>query len=114
MNPIRILLAASLSALAFGAHAAGDPVAGRKKNFQCEGCHGIPGYKTAFPEVYKVPKLGGQHPGYIVAALKAYKKGERDHGTMRAIAADMSDKDMEDLAAYYGNAPAATAAAEKK
>jgi cytochrome c553 len=114
MNPIRILVAAVAAASALGANAAGDPVAGRQKNFQCEGCHGIPGYKTAFPEVYKVPKLGGQHAGYIVTALKAYKKGERDHGTMRAIAADMSEKDMEDLAAYYGDAPAATAAAPKK
>ena len=69
-----------------------------------------PGWKTAFPEVYQVPKLGGQHPAYIAAALKAYKKGERDHPTMRAIASDLSDKDMEDLAAYYGAAPAAAAA----
>lgn len=115
MNPIRILVAATLCALAFGAHAAGDAVAGKLKNYQCEGCHGIPGWKTAFPEVYHVPKLGGQHPGYIIAALKSYKKGERDHPTMRAIAADLSDKDMEDIAAYYGEtAPATSAAAQKK
>jgi cytochrome c553 len=98
-------------ALSFGAQAAGDAAAGAKKNFQCQGCHGIPGWKTAFPEVYPVPKLGGQHAQYIVTALKAYKKGERDHQTMRAITADMSDQDIEDLAAYYGaSAPAATAA----
>lgn len=97
--------------MSLGAQAAGDAASGAKKNFQCQGCHGIPGWKTAFPEVYPVPKLGGQHPQYIVTALKAYKKGERDHQTMRAIAADMSDQDIEDLAAYYGaSAPAATAA----
>lgn len=111
MSTLRILVAATAAALAFGAHAAGDPAAGKKRNFQCQGCHGIPGWKTAFPEVYTVPKLGGQHPAYIVSALKAYKKGERDHPTMRAIAADLSDKDMEDLAAYYGNG--ASAAAKK-
>jgi cytochrome c553 len=109
MSPFRILVAAVAAALSLGAQAQGDPVAGRHKNYQCQGCHGIPDWKTAYPEVYRVPKLGGQHPAYIVAALKAYKSGERDHQTMRAIAADLSVKDMEDIAAYYGVA-AATAA----
>ncbi|MES2355977.1 MAG: cytochrome c [Pseudomonadota bacterium] len=84
--------------------AAGDPVAGAKKVFQCQGCHGIPGYRTAFPDLYSVPKLGGQHPNYIVQALQEYKKGERNHSTMRGIAANLSDQDMADVAAYYGGA----------
>ena len=70
----------------------------------CQGCHGIPGYKTAFPEVYHVPKLGGQSRTYLVNALKAYRSGERTHPSMRGIAASLSDKDMEELAAYYGGA----------
>ena len=53
----------------------------------CIGCHGIPGYKTAYPSVYHVPKIAGQHPAYLVAALKAYKSGERQHPSMRGIAA---------------------------
>jgi cytochrome c553 len=101
MSATRIFLAALAAALATSAQAAGDPVAGKQKVFQCMGCHGIPGWKTAFPEVYSVPKLGGQHAAYIVAALKQYQKGERDFPTMRSIAADLSDKDMEDIAAYY-------------
>jgi cytochrome c553 len=113
MSRTRLLIAAVAAALATSAHAAGDPVAGKQKNFQCIGCHGIAGWKTAFPEVYHVPKLGGQHAAYIVAALKQYKKGERDHPTMRSIAADLSDKDMEDLAAYYAQAAGATAVAGK-
>lgn len=76
----------------------------------CEGCHGIPGYKTAFPEVYSVPKLGGQHAAYIVKALQEYKKGERTHPSMRAIAATLSDQDMADLAAYYSSEKAQSAA----
>ena len=56
-----------------------------------------------------VPKIGGQHPAYIVKALQAYKSGERNHPSMRAIAATLSDKDMADLAAYYGGAEARTA-----
>ena len=107
---LRLVVAAALATLSVPALAAGDANAGAKKNFQCQGCHGIAGWKTAFPEVYQVPKLGGQKEAYIVAALKAYKSGERDHQTMRAITADLSDKDMEDLAAYYAATPAKAAA----
>jgi cytochrome c553 len=113
MSRLHVLAAAVTAAFAFCAHAEGDPAAGKERNFQCKGCHGIPGWKTAFPEVYPVPKLGGQHPAYIVAALKAYKSGDRDHATMRAIAGDLSDKDMQDLAAYYGAAAAEATAAKK-
>jgi cytochrome c553 len=80
----------------------GDPVAGRRKTQMCAGCHSIPGWRTAYPEVYGVPKIGGQHPAYIVKSLQAYKSGERNHPSMRAIAATLSDQDMADLAAYYG------------
>ena len=105
MSRTRLILAAAIAAaLASTAHAAGDPAAGKQKNFQCQGCHGIPGWKTAFPEVYHVPKLGGQHAAYLVTALKQYKSGERDHTTLRSIAATLSEKDMEDLAAYYSQA----------
>jgi cytochrome c553 len=109
MTPIRILAAAVL-AIALAAHAGLASL--ESKIAQCQGCHGIADWKTAYPEVYRVPKLGGQKAGYIVSALKAYKSGERDFPTMRAIAADLTDKDMQDLAAYYAGAPAAVA--EKK
>src|SRR5258705_9305673 len=85
---------------------AGDAdAAHRNKIAMCIGCHGIPGYKTAFPEVYHVPRIAGQQPAYIINALSAYKSGQRSHPSMRGIAASLSDKDMQDLAAYYG-APA--------
>lgn len=67
----------------------------------CIGCHGIKGYQASFPEVHKVPMISGQNGKYIVAALNAYKKGERKHPSMRALAATLSDQDMADLAAYY-------------
>lgn len=89
--------------------AAGDAAAGKQKTAMCQGCHGIPGYKTAFPSVYNVPKLGGQHAAYLVTALQAYKSGERSHPTMRAIAAGLNDQDMADLAAYYAADDAKTA-----
>jgi cytochrome c553 len=84
--------------------AEGDPAAGMNKTAMCAGCHGIPGFRTAYPETYHVPKLGGQNPGYIVAALKAYKAGERNHPTMNAIASSLTEQDMADLAAYYADA----------
>ena len=74
----------------------------RNKIAMCIGCHGIPGYKTAFPDVYHVPKIAGQQPGYIIAALKAYRSRQRPHPSMRGIAASLSDQDIADLAAYYG------------
>ena len=104
--PIRLLLIASsiaLAAPAFGQQAAlvGDPKEAHKKIAMCEGCHGIPGYKTAYPLVYHVPKLGGQSAVYLASALNAYKSGQRSHPSMRGIAASLTDKDIADLAADY-------------
>lgn len=82
----------------------GDASVGAQNVQRCQGCHGIPGWRTAYPEVYQVPKIAGQHSPYFVSALKAYKSGERKHPGMRAIAVSLSDKDMADLAAYYAEA----------
>ena len=115
MKPFRVISAVAAwglmaAATPLFAADAGDPAAGAKKNSMCIGCHGIPDYHTAFPEVYRVPKLGGQHAAYIVKALQEYKAGNRSHPSMRAIAAGLSDKDMADLAAYYSGEAAKTAA----
>ena len=80
--------------------AGGDPEAGALKAVTCMGCHGIPGYFTVYP-TYHVPRVGGQHAGYVVDALKAYKSGARSHKTMRAQAASLSEQDMADIAAYF-------------
>lgn len=113
-----LLLAALLSALVPSLRAAeGSAEAAKEKLSMCIGCHGIPGYRTSFPEVYSVPKLGGQHPDYIVSALTAYRSGERSHPTMQGIAGGLSEQDMADLAAYYSAgapAPAAAPAANDK
>jgi cytochrome c553 len=91
----------------------GDAARGAKLNASCIGCHGITGYQASFPEVYRVPAISGQNDKYIIAALNAYKKGERKHPSMRAIAGSLSEQDIADLAAYYathGGVPAATTA----
>jgi cytochrome c553 len=67
----------------------------------CFGCHGIVGYQSTFPEVYKVPKIAGQSAAYIAAALKAYQAGDRKHPTMRGIATSLTDQDITDIAAFY-------------
>lgn len=102
------LAAALLSAPALYAQGMqGRAAEGAKKNSMCEGCHGIEGWRTAYPKVYSVPKIGGQHASYIVAALKGYKSGARSHPTMDAVAASLSEQDMADLAAYYSVAAGA-------
>ena len=97
------IILAAFAAAAFAQPPAlkGDPKEARKKIAMCEGCHGIPGYKTAYPVVYHVPKLGGQSIIYLSNALHAYKAGQRSHPSMRGIAASLSDQDIADLAAYY-------------
>lgn len=81
------------------AAAAGNAANGKVLAYTCLGCHGIASYKNAYPN-YSVPALVGQHPEYIVAALKAYKDKERSHGTMHVQAESLSEQDMEDVAAY--------------
>lgn len=94
------------------ATAAGDPAAGAQKNRMCQGCHGIPTWRYAYPP-YSVPRLGGQHAQYIVNALQEYKSKARSNPTMQAIAAGLSDQDMQDLAAYYSAPPQKAAAAQQ-
>lgn len=95
-------LATSLTILGLaapGLASAADAARGAKLAYTCQGCHGIPNYKNAYP-IYSVPKLGGQHAAYIVAALKGYASQERAHATMHAHAATLSEQDMQDIAAY--------------
>ena len=100
---MKMLLCSSLLVISVAAQAEGDAAKGKKNTVMCVGCHGIDGYRTAFPKVYNVPKIGGQHPAYLVKALQAYKTGARSHPGMKAIAKYLSKQDMEDLAAYYAD-----------
>jgi cytochrome c553 len=81
----------------------GNIEAAKAKVSMCIGCHGIPGYRASFPEVYRVPKIAGQSDKYIQVALRAYASGERTHPSMNAISKSLSDQDIADLAAYYAN-----------
>jgi cytochrome c553 len=107
---LAVLMFAIAGAGATSAAGAAEAVANaqtRNKLEQCIGCHGIPGYKTGFPEVYEVPMIGGQSAKYIEAALQAYKKGERQHPQMTPTAKTLSDQDIAAIAAYYAQQSAA-------
>lgn len=96
------LLAAAFLLGGAPAMAEGDPEAGRLKAETCMGCHAVKGYFNVYP-TYHVPKLGGQNAKYVESALKAYKAGTRAHDTMHANAANLSDQDIADIAAYLEN-----------
>ena len=76
-----------------------NPANGRQLAYTCQGCHGITGYKNAYPS-YRVPKIGGQSPQYLTQALTEYREGKRKHPTMQAQSMSFSPQDIADLSAY--------------
>lgn len=89
------------------AFAEGDAAAGEMLAYTCLGCHGVEGYRNAYPS-YRVPKLGGQKAAYLVVAIKGYREGTRAHPTMAAQAASLTDQQIEDAAAYLASLSADT------
>jgi cytochrome c553 len=77
----------------------GDATRGRQLTFTCHGCHGVTGYKNAYPS-YHVPRIGGQSSTYLANALTEYRQGTRKHPTMQAQAQSFSDQEIADIAAY--------------
>ena len=104
------MLSLACAFLASPAAAQGNAERGAKLAYTCQGCHGIEGYRNAYPS-YRVPKLGGQKAAYLVAALQGYRDGSREHPTMQAQASSMSDEEMQDLAAYFSSVANETVAA---
>jgi len=98
------LLGSLATAPALAQAAAGDAARGKQISYTCLGCHGIEGYKNAYP-AYSVPKLEGQHPEYLAAALTGYRDGDRAHLTMHSQASTLSDQDIQDIAAYFAGKP---------
>ena len=85
--------------LANPASAAGDPAAGQEKSAVCAACHGADG--KAIQPTY--PNLSGQHASYIAKQLTEYRDGGRANALMSGQAANLSDEDIQDLAAYYAS-----------
>ncbi|MDT3500673.1 c-type cytochrome [Stenotrophomonas maltophilia] len=78
---------------------AGNYDNGRVLAYTCQGCHGITGYKNAYPS-YRVPKIGGQTQQYLTQALTEYRQGKRRHPTMQAQSMSFSEQEIADLSVY--------------
>jgi len=91
-------VATGLLAMSVGAQP-GEAEAGLAKSTVCAACHGADG-NSVTPDW---PSLAGQHPSYTARQLQAYKDGQRIDPGMRGFSAQLSDQDMQDLAAYYAN-----------
>jgi cytochrome c553 len=91
------LLAFALPAVA----ASGNAEVGRKKSEPCKACHGEAGI-SASPEF---PNLAGQHADYLVAVITHYKNGKRKNAIMQGQVANLTQKDILDLAAYFAGLP---------
>lgn len=94
--------AAAATVAAAVAPAKGDVVRGQQLTYTCQGCHGITGYKNAYPS-YHVPKIGGQSSEYLLNALIGYREGTRKHPTMQAQAQSFSDQDIADITAFLSS-----------
>ena len=96
---IRSVIALLVVGLTFGGHvlAAGDAAAGKNKANVCGGCHGLDGHSSN--DLW--PNLAAQKNGYLVAQIKAFRDGDRKSPMMQPMVANLSDQDVEDLAAYY-------------
>jgi cytochrome c553 len=106
-RPGAIIFLISMLLFAHSAAAAGDVEQGKELGFTCLGCHGIDGYRNAYPS-FRVPKLAGQQGAYIASALRAYRDGTRSHPTMKAQASSLTDQDIENLIAWIASSGDAT------
>ena len=113
--PVRsgVRLATAIVALSCGTLAAsasaqqpplGNAREGKIIGYTCLGCHGIKGYRNAYPD-YNVPRLRGQSPQYLYDALKEYRSGARAYPTMHLQALSLDPQQMRDVAAYLAGKP---------
>lgn len=100
MKTMTVLVCGAMLSLS-GVAWAGNAAAGKEKSKSCAACHGADG--NGVPSMADTPKLAGQHADYLVRALQGYKAGTRKNAIMAPMAAPLSQRDMEDLAAYFSS-----------
>ena len=98
------MLAASALTLGTSVAMAAGAEAGKEKAAVCFSCHGADGNSNT-GQVPQPPKLAGQHADYLIRAMQDYASGARSNPIMAAFAANLTDEDREDLAAYYASLP---------
>ena len=96
---IALAVAALIAVPAYAS--SGDADVGRKKSEPCKACHGEGGI-SASPDF---PNLAGQNADYLAVALSHYKNGKRKNPIMQGQVANLSPRDIQDLAAYYARQP---------
>ena len=96
----KILMALTTSiALAAGGALAGNPDAGKSRATLCAGCHGMNGISP----IPNYPNLKGQNERYLIKALRDFRDGRRTDPTMSPMAKPLTDRDIDDLAAYFSS-----------
>jgi len=98
MNKLLIAILASVSIISV-AHAAGDAAKGQGKTAICGACHGADGNSA----VGNFPKLAGQNESYLLKQLQDIKSGNRQVVEMTGLLTNLSDQDLEDIAAYFAS-----------
>src|SRR4029077_1970124 len=102
-GPTYLLAVAAAVALAAGQAGAADIAAGKKKAQEvCAACHNMDGVST----IADYPKLAGQYPDYLAKTLRDYKSGARKNPIMAGMAQGLTQKDIDDVSAYYSSLPA--------
>ena len=88
-------------------HAGGDPDAGKQKAAPCAACHGADG-NSANPAW---PKLAGQGEKYLAGQMRLFKNGTRVNALMNLQVENLSEQDIQDIAAYFSSQPASSGVA---
>src|SRR4051812_27991935 len=88
-------LAIAAALLPTTVHAAGNAAEGKAASVACQACHVSPAGAG------DTPHLAGQREGYLAKQLKAFKSGDRKNPLMNAMAGQLSDADIENLAAFW-------------
>jgi cytochrome c553 len=99
INMMTALMLFSISLMIPIAYSSGDIEAGKSKAILCSACHGQDG-NSINPDW---PSLAGQHEKYLTNALTAYKNGTRNNAVMSPLAMSLSEKDIENIAAFYNS-----------
>jgi cytochrome c553 len=95
----RLIAVGMLLASSLNYSFAGDVAAGKARAGMCTTCHGPLGIS----QLPNAPHLAGQPEIYVIEQLKHYRDGKRANEVMAVIAKSLNDKDIEDLAAWYGS-----------
>jgi len=101
----KLILTSILSLLTVSASAKGDAKIGKTKATTCVACHGNNGISL----VPMYPNLACQKSTYLIKQIKDFKSGKRKDPVMAPLVKALSDKDIENIAAYYSTLPSCAA-----